>query len=310
MYARYNHSIFITVKFPISSLKEPLKLFYVIALPVPINETSDHATHLLGLPKHFAISANQQFYTTFTNEEIIKCSGNKHKYCSFNKALTAVTTDTCIQSLFSNIKDKVHSICDFRFVQDALSPKIIEINPVSVLVYRSPLLSLECLKEHKMLQGCDFYIINLPCQCSISTPQFYLAPRLTSCHNESRKITKLHPFNLVLLQEFFASKTVENVFADITYLKPMNVSISKFKIYKHKISDIIVNDQKAHLNLSKMADNAKKDEVIFQSLTDPLLNGNIAIDAQWPDLNALLILITMTTTILSSLLMIWTLFKM
>ena len=38
-----------------------------------------------------------------------------------------------------------------------------------------------------------------------------------------------------------------------------------------------------------MTEQAKQDSVIFQSLTEPLLNGQIDIQSEWPDLNAILI---------------------
>ena len=58
-----------------------------------------------------------------------------------------------------------------------------------------------------------------------------------------------------------------------------------------------------------MTEQAKQDSVIFQSLTEPLLNGQIDIQSEWPDLNAILIFVTMGTTTASTLLMLWTFFK-
>ena len=36
-----------------------------------------------------------------------------------------------------------------------------------------------------------------------------------------------------------------------------------------------------------MTEQAKQDSVIVQSLTEPLLNGQIDIQSEWPDLNAI-----------------------
>lgn len=48
----------------------------------------------------------------------------------------------------------------------------------------------------------------------------------------------------------------------------------------------------------------------FQSLSEPLLEGQLVIQPDWPDLNAVQIFVTMDTTILCSLLMLWTYFRM
>ena len=58
IYKYYFGKIYITLKFPISHEKEPLQLFEVISLPVPVNETSTHATQLLDLPKYLAVTSH------------------------------------------------------------------------------------------------------------------------------------------------------------------------------------------------------------------------------------------------------------
>ena len=70
LYARQNNSLFITIKLPISAHKSNLRLFDVMAFPVPIKSTSADVKQLLDLPDHFAISADQQFYATLTDTEL------------------------------------------------------------------------------------------------------------------------------------------------------------------------------------------------------------------------------------------------
>lgn len=52
-----NHSILcLTVRFPISTQANPLQIFQVISLPVPINNSLQHATQILDLPESFAMT--------------------------------------------------------------------------------------------------------------------------------------------------------------------------------------------------------------------------------------------------------------
>lgn len=80
-----------------------------------------------------------------------------------------------------------------------------------------------------------------------------------------------------------------------TYFKNMvNVSVPDIKLYKHKFNYILASDQIDHLSLIKMVNAAKSDEKIFQNLAEPLLDGQIELDSNWPDVNGYLGLISIT----------------
>ena len=282
LYARNNTKIYITIKLPISHFKVPLTAYEVISVPVPINSTSNHATQLLDLPKYFIIAGNKQYHAGISIFDFNSCSGKRIKYCQTNVALSPVTSVSRVLALYGNDKAQVKSLCNFRFLQDVIKPKISEISPNSLLIYRTPLVSLNCQGDHIMATGCDFCLFKVACKCSISTNDFYFSPRLASCHHHKDNITALHPVNLALLQHFFDTKYVEDILADTTFSKPVNVSIPHLKLFQHDMSDIVAADSKAHLSLSKMAETAKKDAIIFQSLTEPLINGQIQLDSNWP----------------------------
>ena len=65
------------------------------------------------------------------------------------------------------------------------------------------------------------------------------------------------------------------------------------------MNKVLAADQNYHLSLRKMAKAAKKDEVIFKHLAEPLANGIISIPQAWPDTNAILIFCTMGATVLA-----------
>lgn len=55
------------------------------------------------------------------------------------------------------------------------------------------------------------------------------------------------------------------------------MSIQDFKFYNHSISQVLANDQKAHLSLRKIASAVKSDRKIFRTLAEPLIDGQILI---------------------------------
>ena len=141
-------------------------------------------------------------------------------------------------------------MCDFRFLHDAVKSSVIELNPYSLALYRTPLLSMECGKRDKN-KRLRFLHFKVPCQCSITTSDFYLAPGLTSCHNHTKHVTKVHPVNIILLLHFFTNKYTDNIFADTTFTNPVNMTVPNFKLYNHNMKNSLANDNKAHLSLSK-----------------------------------------------------------
>ena len=191
--------------------------------------------------------------------------------------------------MFANDKEQVISKCDFRFVHDTIQPDVIKISSHSVVLYRTSLVAMQCVNEHKMVKGCDFCIFNIPCKCSISASTFYMAPRLAGCHLHDNSTTIMHPVNLALLQHFFDASFVKNILADTTFQTAVNVSIPNMKFFSNDMSDVIAADKKAHLSLAKLAKATKNDAVIFQSLSEPLLNGTITFDDKWPSVDNILI---------------------
>ena len=309
LFTRNHSNIYITIKLPLTFPPKPFQLYKLTAVPVPVNESSMHATTLLDLPTYLLMSNDNEFYTSLTELEISMCYGKHQMYCPFNVALRPVTSHSCELGLFSNNKHMVHTFCNFRFLENNLQPKIVELNPTTILVHKTPLLSLECGQSHKMVTGCDFCLMQIPCMCSVTTTHFYLKPRLISCPNQSRNITKLHPINLALLQEFFDYSKTEHIYADTTFIKPLNVSTPAFKIYNHEIKQVLADDTKTHLNLRKMAAKAKNDEIIFKSLSEPMLDGQITINSDWPDFNAILIFIAGGLAVGALVAIVWMFFK-
>ena len=311
-YARYKHSLYIIVKFPITSHREPMQLYKVISYPVPINSTAAHATNIIQLPTYFAVTSHQQYYTTFTTAELATCQhdSNSDFHCTFNKALTPVTSPSCIIGLFANNKKWIKDFCTFRYFQDILKPDIVELSSTSVLLFNSWNIELICPHKQELLPGCKFCILNVPCKCTLTTKDLYYSPKLIDCHKTlNLNISIAHPVNLALLHEFFYDSTLKAILGDTTFADPVAVNLPNFQIYTHNYNQFLANDNKAHLNLSKMVQAAKNDEVVFQTLTEPLLEGNIEIASSWPSVSDIIDFVALGISILAILGFIFTFLK-
>ena len=123
------------------------------------------------------------------------------------------------------------------------------------------------------MEGCFFCITLLPCNCSIRTAQYYIPERWDGCHHQHQEISKVHPVNLALLQEYFSDSQLKQITSQTTFPIPLNVSIPPFNIYRSNISEVIADDKLAHMNLKRMIDISKKNKVIFASLADSVFSS-------------------------------------
>lgn len=74
IYARHGSSLYLTVRFPISSHEKPLTLYQILSLPVPINSTSNHASQLLDMPDYLALSNHRDQFAIINQKQLSKCT--------------------------------------------------------------------------------------------------------------------------------------------------------------------------------------------------------------------------------------------
>ena len=161
-----------------------------------------------------------------------------------------------------------------------MSHSIIPVSHTSILLYNTDVVEFDCKAGKRMQKGCKLCLVKVPCECSVSTSTIYLPPRLSACHENTTSV--LHPVNLALLQHFFNDNELKDIEANALFENPLSVEVPHFKIYNHSMQTILADDRKAHLSLEKMAQSAKKNAIVFQSLTDPLLTGDILLKNNWP----------------------------
>ena len=151
-------------------------------------------------------------------------------------------------------------------------------------MYRISMIALDCNKGQRIIKGCAFCVMKIPCLCSVTSDNLYLPPRLGRCRNDSDTVTVLHPVNLALLQVFFDSDMHSSIFGDTAFQNFVNMEVPTFNIYNHSISKYLANDQKYHLSLKRMADTARKDKTVFSSLSESMLAGEVDFTLDtWPD---------------------------
>ena len=248
-FLRHNDKIFITMKFPISAEPDPFKLFKVKSLPVPLNHSTDHASQILDLPDYFAISHDHLYYMILTEAQFLNCEGSNYVHCPMILPQIPMSRMQCITALFQQLRNEIKRFCNFRYLPHGTKPNIMQISRTELLVSNISSLFLSCLGEQKVVSGCQYCVMTLPCQCSITTNFYVIPPRLTNCLNSSNEITVLHPLNLGLLQYYFSDEILNDIHPSKMFTHLPDVSVPDFQIYEHNISAIIANDANYHLSL-------------------------------------------------------------
>jgi hypothetical protein len=271
-YSRSKNSIFVTLKMPVSSSKSLFNLFQVYSVPVPLNESTGHATKLMEYPPYVALTENRKVYIEIDHSQYLQCQGRQVKHCPHALPQQSTSSLTCVTAILLQQHARVREICDFRFMLNGTIPMAIELEAGKFIISQVKSIRIVCDNEISLRPGCQYCIIHVPCQCHLQADSLQFPPRISKCVNETTDITMVYPVNLALLQQFFAPNELNNISGDSFFHNPLQFQIPEFKLFKHNFSDLVAADAKAHLSLKRMATAAKASEKIYQTMADPMLD--------------------------------------
>jgi len=143
-------------------------------------------------------------------------------------------------------------------ILDSIKPGIIEVFDNSLLIYKTNTLKFNCQNKHKIVKGCHFCLIHLPCLCSASTDSLFIPKKIEQCKNSTNSITVIHPVNIILIQNFFAPETYNSILGDTVFQSPIDINIPDIHIYNHSFSNILAQDKQLHLSLKRVAQGTQK----------------------------------------------------
>ena len=75
---------------------------------------------------------------------------------------------------------------------------------------------------------------------------------------------------------------ISSILAITTFQQMVKITVPSFKIYKHKIHDIVANDKAIDLNLKQVIKRTNQDNKIYSNLAETLLDGQITLEPEWP----------------------------
>ena len=231
--------------------------------------------------------------------------------CTLHPMLRTSAEITCEAALFLNDMEKIKAKCNLRLLLNKIKPHILELPLSKICIYQTLSFTLRCRDNDKRMKGCNYCMMTIPCQCTVIGNNIQFDQKIILCNNETRDTTTLYPVNIAVIQQFFNDSQLRKVLADASFNNSIDIKIPPFKIYEHKMSNIFAeDDSKYSLNLRKMANRAKKDQVIFSNLAESLVEGEVEIDDDdWPKTNDILIILALSLTSLNLIAIIWLVYK-
>ncbi|XP_013407917.1 uncharacterized protein LOC106171932 [Lingula anatina] len=234
-YGKHKNSLFINLQIPISAYPHTLDVYEVKTFPVPLNQSTNHASQILDLPKYLAISHDKQHYFPMNNPTWKKCHGDHVKLCPFVYPFRTATHFSCVTALFFDLSDVITETCNFRFLHNVVQPNVRELSIGKLLLYNITDITVECPTSTTSQPGCQYCVIHYSCFCGLTLDSFYLPPRVYDCKNDT-SITKLHPVNLGLLQYFYSNKEISQIGSNDFFSQPLDTNSSRLHMYQQDFS--------------------------------------------------------------------------
>ncbi len=277
VFGRTDNKLYITVTFPMTSGIDSFTVYYAYLIPMPLNQTSSHATQLAHVNKYIAIDTSSGYFIELDDADTAVCTKGARWHCPHLLPQRSVVDATCLSALFLEQTKQINDLCEYSIVPNGVKPFMREINDGEILITNIPTLTLTCgtdqKSEKKVIQGCTQCVLPVPCHCSVSAGPFIIPARFSNC-DPAESAGRLFPVNLPLIQALVEDEaTVAKIQSNTLYHSPPTVLFQNFSLYDNKYEAIIAANQKSHINMKEAVARSKQNQAVYKYLSDPILNG-------------------------------------
>jgi len=267
---RHENRLFITLRIPITMSSSRYDFYRVEKFPVRVPDNQNMSTVLtdttfgLGVPVHMPIG-----YMVFQNSEQATFRHGILDLTESDITITPYSYKHCIMALFRDDIINVKNLCTFAVVRSQPQPMVIHLLHNRVLLNHVQSFDLVCGTESRLnVTACKLCEYTIPCGCALSTPQAIVPATISSCVPHVDNTTVLHGFNLIVLQQFFASEQLGSLLGSTLTKMEIEADLPSFKTYEHNEQERLATDGKLACDLSKLSNLTKQDNTAFHSLAE------------------------------------------
>ena len=277
-----NSNIWITLKFPIGLSATASKLYRIDTYPVPVSQGSSDATRITGLPEYVVIRNmvdDQVEYASMTHGQVNECSYKGTSFaCQFDLKFIDINEDSCLASLLVDDSAKIHSFFEFLCFRDHVKAGFVPLTGSLLLLYDVDKLTLKCGNGQIYTEtGCHFCAFHVPCNCEVTYHHTrYASSGDVACVNVKSQVIRHHLVNLAIIKEFNID-LYNGMKASTSLELPSKASIPQIKFYDNDFKEFIARDNNVGYSLKKIAQAAKEDQMIFETLSEAILMGKLTV---------------------------------
>lgn len=216
-----------------------------------------------------------------------------------------VGKENCVMSLFTgNVRDIKH-YCKIVILKEGMQSLMERLTVTKVLLINIEHFKIKCPhKTETRHEGCRHCIIKIGCGCRVANEKFFVTPQFAKCANTTENMTRVYPFNLRILSEFFGRSELRDLRANTLLEEQLEIVLPQFRFEEGKGKDHVQNEEKIKVDIDKLMEKIKGEGKIYETHAMVLAERMEDMDARavdtwdWKDLTLLI------TTIMTGLCMI------
>jgi len=172
--------LYITIKFPVTTMAETFTLYNLRVFPVTIPNEEPHMTKLHTKVQALGYSRRVPYYIEFTSKPKIR--NYLLDMASVVDTLTYIQTPSCIYALFINAASLIRRYCTFHLHAHSLQPAVHVLDASTILFTNVTNITHACTHTDTIqLPRCVQCIYRVPCGCSYETEIAYIPPNIENC---------------------------------------------------------------------------------------------------------------------------------
>jgi hypothetical protein len=267
LYTVSDKYLYLAVKIPLRSLETYFEIFNIVTLPVPLNATRTDTTLIHPGAEFIGISRDEQFYIEFDFEFWAACHGKEFKVCDGTKSMKPRSAPSCASALYFDIPRDIMRFCEIQYETDGLLEGAVDLTQDLYLASGKPTVwEVACLDGPTMTRdSCVYCLLKLRCGCSLRSPTFEIAAKITGCTKGGQDLTYLHPMNLAVRYALHPDDKIyipgRQTYRQIPKMVLPNITLSESEDWE----SISHKDKKLSMDFKKLIKKAKKNEKLYAS---------------------------------------------
>ena len=265
--------IFISLKFPLSSITEIFNLFEIINIPLPVDDKNIESIAHSSLLKDcsFGIMVNEQktTYNLLNSDTLHQIKVNAHNKIFYTFAI--YDKDNCEVSILRDDKHTAHKVCEYTLKVNGFNERIYRLNQEAFLVVANSPFKITCPFSVREVKHCVNCKVKLQKGCRINGVKFLAVNDLVEGTAQGHEE---HLINLPLLMNFFDIALLNNVTGDTKTKLRSNFEIPKFEFFSEQSRRRLDRDKQLSIDLKTASTAVRESGLIVDNLDQPITIGD------------------------------------